>query len=85
LDQVITFAKVDDFDRTIQTNLKPVFLLSKFASKLMIRSKWGRIINITGKSEPEHTNGAFCANEYWIANGSLDGFFWGDGDWKIYF
>ena len=27
----------------------------------MIESKWGRIINIPGKSEPEHTNGAFCA------------------------
>lgn len=27
----------------------------------MIERKWGRIINITGKSEPEHTNGAFCA------------------------
>jgi len=27
----------------------------------MIACKWGRIINITGKSEPEHTNGAFCA------------------------
>jgi 3-oxoacyl-[acyl-carrier protein] reductase len=27
----------------------------------MIARKWGRIINITGKSEPEHTNGAFCA------------------------
>ena len=27
----------------------------------MITRKWGRIINITGKSEPEHTNGAFCA------------------------
>ncbi len=27
----------------------------------MIANKWGRIINITGKSEPEHTNGAFCA------------------------
>jgi 3-oxoacyl-[acyl-carrier protein] reductase len=27
----------------------------------MIGHKWGRIINITGKSEPEHTNGAFCA------------------------
>ena len=27
----------------------------------MIEHKWGRIINITGKSEPEHTNGAFCA------------------------
>jgi 3-oxoacyl-[acyl-carrier protein] reductase len=27
----------------------------------MIASKWGRIVNITGKSEPEGINGAFCA------------------------
>lgn len=27
----------------------------------MIASGWGRIINITGKSEPEGINGAFCA------------------------
>lgn len=27
----------------------------------MIARGWGRIINITGKSEPEHVNGAFCA------------------------
>lgn len=27
----------------------------------MIAGKWGRIINITGKSEPEGLNGAFCA------------------------
>ena len=27
----------------------------------MIERQWGRIINITGKSEPEHINGAFCA------------------------
>jgi 3-oxoacyl-[acyl-carrier protein] reductase len=27
----------------------------------MIARNWGRIINITGKSEPEHINGAFCA------------------------
>ena len=27
----------------------------------MIDHQWGRIINITGKSEPEHVNGAFCA------------------------
>ena len=47
LDQIITFAKPEDFDRTYHTNLRPVFLLSKYASKLMIRSKWGRIINIT--------------------------------------
>ncbi len=27
----------------------------------MIERKWGRIVNITGKSEPEGINGAFCA------------------------
>ena len=27
----------------------------------MISRRWGRIVNITGKSEPEHVNGAFCA------------------------
>jgi 3-oxoacyl-[acyl-carrier protein] reductase len=27
----------------------------------MVARKWGRIISITGKSEPEHVNGAFCA------------------------
>ena len=27
----------------------------------MIARRWGRIINITGKSEPDHVNGAFCA------------------------
>lgn len=27
----------------------------------MIANKWGRIVNITGKSEPEGINGAFCA------------------------
>lgn len=27
----------------------------------MVARKWGRIVNITGKSEPESLNGAFCA------------------------
>jgi len=27
----------------------------------MIANHWGRIVCITGKSEPEHVNGAFCA------------------------
>jgi 3-oxoacyl-[acyl-carrier protein] reductase len=27
----------------------------------MMQRQWGRIVNITGKSEPEHVNGAFCA------------------------
>jgi len=46
IDQVLTFAKPDDFDKLISTNLKPVFLLSKLASKSMIRQKTGRIINM---------------------------------------
>ena len=27
----------------------------------MVAGRWGRIVNITGKSEPEGINGAFCA------------------------
>ncbi|MFZ2648670.1 MAG: SDR family oxidoreductase [Burkholderiaceae bacterium] len=27
----------------------------------MMARRWGRIVNITGKSEPDHVNGAFCA------------------------
>src|SRR5262245_63900383 len=27
----------------------------------MMQRKWGRILNITGKSEPDGINGAFCA------------------------
>lgn len=46
IDQLLPFAKPEDFDTLISTNLKPVFLLSKFVSKGMIRQKSGRIINI---------------------------------------
>jgi 3-oxoacyl-[acyl-carrier protein] reductase len=28
---------------------------------VMIAKKWGRIVNVTGKSEPDGINGAFCA------------------------
>lgn len=47
IDQILPFAKEEDLDRMLSSNLKPVFLLSKFASKLMIRQKWGRIINLS--------------------------------------
>ncbi len=46
IDQVLPFAKPEDFDTLIATNLKPVFLLSKFVTKGMIRQKFGRIINL---------------------------------------
>ena len=35
-------------------------LTHKLLEQMMAR-KWGRIVNITGKSEPEGINGAFCA------------------------
>lgn len=47
IDQIITFAKPEDFTKVLDTNLKPVFLLSKLASRLMIRQKGGNIINLT--------------------------------------
>lgn len=47
IDQVLAFAKPDDFDKLLSTNLKPVFLLSKYGSKAMLRQRSGRIINIS--------------------------------------
>jgi 3-oxoacyl-[acyl-carrier protein] reductase len=39
---------------------RPRQLADALIDQMMARG-WGRIINITGKSEPEHINGAFCA------------------------
>ena len=47
VDQILPLAKPSDFDLLLNTNLKPVFLLAKAASRVMIRQKGGRIINIT--------------------------------------
>lgn len=47
VDQVLTFAKPDDFDALLNANVRSVFLLSKAASRHMIKQKGGRIINIT--------------------------------------
>ena len=56
IDQLLAFAKPEDFDRLFATNVKPIFLLSKLASKIMIRQKGGRIINIS--SVVGHTGNA---------------------------
>ncbi len=47
IDQVITFAKPEDFDRLLSVNVRSVFLLTKLASKLMIRKKSGVILNLS--------------------------------------
>ncbi len=46
-DQILPFAKAEDFGELIAVNLRPTFLLSKMAARMMIKNKWGRIINIT--------------------------------------
>jgi 3-oxoacyl-[acyl-carrier protein] reductase len=70
IDQLLPFAKPEDFETLINTNLKPVFLLSKFVTKGMIRAKAGRIINIasvvgytgnSGQSMYSATKGAITA------------------------
>lgn len=47
IDQLVTFAKPEDFSTSIDTNLRPVFLLTKLVSRSMIRQKSGSIINMT--------------------------------------
>lgn len=40
----------DDWDSVIATNLRSVFLFSRAAASVMMRAKWGRIINISSTS-----------------------------------
>jgi 3-oxoacyl-[acyl-carrier protein] reductase len=46
-DGIIPLLKEDDWDKTININLKGAFLCSKIAVKKMLRQKYGRIINIS--------------------------------------
>ena len=46
-DNVIALMKEEDWDIVIQTNLKSAWNCSKAAARLMMRQRWGRIINIS--------------------------------------
>lgn len=46
-DNVIMMLKPEDFDSVIDTNLKSAWLCSKSASRVMMKQRSGRIINIT--------------------------------------
>jgi 3-oxoacyl-[acyl-carrier protein] reductase len=46
-DNVIALMKEDDWDVVIKTNLKSAWNCSKAAARLMMRQRWGRIINIS--------------------------------------
>lgn len=51
----------DRWEEAITLNFTRVRQLTHAILPIMIERKWGRIVNITGKSEPEHVNAAFSA------------------------
>ena len=46
-DRLLIRMEEEDWDRVLDTNLKSVFLLTKAASRIMMKKRSGRIINIT--------------------------------------
>ncbi len=46
-DTLLIRMKDEDWDAVIQTNLTAIFYTTREAIKLMMRSKWGRVINIS--------------------------------------
>jgi 3-oxoacyl-[acyl-carrier protein] reductase len=54
-------ASEDQWNEAITLNFTRQRQLTHALLEQMMQRKWGRIINITGKSEPEGINGAFCA------------------------
>ncbi len=54
-------ASEEQWDEALTLNFTRQRQLTHRLLQQMMARKWGRIINITGKSEPEGINGAFCA------------------------
>jgi 3-oxoacyl-[acyl-carrier protein] reductase len=54
-------ASEEQWDEAITLNFTRQRQLTHQLLQQMMERGWGRIINITGKSEPEGINGAFCA------------------------
>jgi 3-oxoacyl-[acyl-carrier protein] reductase len=54
-------ASDEQWDEALTLNFTRQRQLTDRLLDAMIANQWGRIINITGKSEPEGINGAFCA------------------------
>jgi 3-oxoacyl-[acyl-carrier protein] reductase len=49
-DGLVMRMKDEDWDRVIDVNLTGFFNLSKYASKLMLKNKWGRIVALSSTS-----------------------------------
>jgi NAD(P)-dependent dehydrogenase (short-subunit alcohol dehydrogenase family) len=48
--QPVTELETATFERMLELNLRPTFLLSKYAAREMTRQQWGRIVNISSRA-----------------------------------
>lgn len=62
---------LDDWKRNFEINVESVFLCSKAASEIMVRNKWGRIINV---SSMWGIKGGSCEVCYSAAKAAVIGF-----------
>ena len=64
-DNLIVRISEEDFDAVLSTNLKGAFLCCKKAARLMMRQKWGRIVNVSSvvalRGNPGQAN--YCASK----------------------
>ena len=51
----------EQWDEALMLNFTRHRQLTNRLLPAMIQGRWGRVVNITGKSEPDNVNGAFCA------------------------
>jgi 3-oxoacyl-[acyl-carrier protein] reductase len=70
-DMLLLRMKPEEWDVVLNTNLRGAFLCTQEAIKLMLRQRWGRIINIS--SVVGHTGNAGQAN-YAASKAGLEGF-----------
>lgn len=59
---------IDEWDEVLDTNLKGIFLCSKFVLPIMMRQKYGRIINISsGAGKYGYANmSVYCASKFGV-------------------
>jgi 3-oxoacyl-[acyl-carrier protein] reductase len=71
IDAPLFSAKAEDFDKTVATNMRSVWLVTKKLSRLMIRRKEGRIINI---SSVVGSTGNPTQSSYGMTKAAIDNF-----------
>lgn len=63
----------EDWDRTIDINLKGYFFCAQRAAKEMVKNKWGRIINIASVASGQVGVGVLASAHYTASKGGIIG------------